>query len=121
MDTRMEFATDTPFEGILAFDAVGTIFFANSFFADVLDTPKTELLGRKIWDVIPGTPLFDTEAQGYSIWGDTLMINGHELLVARFPSKRGRQSRRRHGENHLSPIKPLGKEIANPKYGIPTG
>ena len=87
MDTRMDFATDTPFEGMLAFDAVGTIFFANSFFADVLDTPKNELLGRKIWDVLPGTPLFDTVAQGYSIWGDTLMINGHELLVTRFPLK----------------------------------
>lgn len=87
MDTRMELAMDTPFEGVLAFDGTGSIFFVNHFFAEVLETPQASLHGRKIWDVLPGAPLFDTVAQGYSIWGDTLMINGHELLVARFPLK----------------------------------
>jgi len=87
MDNRMALSMDTPFEGVLAFDESGSIFFVNNFIADILAQPHPKLLGKKVWDVLPGTSLFDTVTQGYSIWGDTLVINGHELLVARFPIK----------------------------------
>lgn len=112
MDYRMDLALDTPFEGLLAFDATGTIFFANSFFTDILARPQPELLGRKIWDVLPDVPLFETVAQGYSIWGDTLTINGHELLVARFPLK---EDGKVVGAlvKTIFPDPAVGKEIAN--------
>ena len=112
MDARMELAMDTPFEGMLAFDGSGTIFFVNNFFAEVLNLPHPEVLGRKIWDVLPGAPLFDTVAQGYSIWGDTLMINGHELLIARFPLK---EDGKVIGAivKTIFPDQTIGKEIAN--------
>ena len=87
LDHRMKLAMDTPFEGILSFDEAGAIFFVNNFFADMLGLAQTELLGRKVWDALPGTSLFDTVVQGYSLWGDTILVNGHELLVARFPIK----------------------------------
>jgi transcriptional regulator with PAS, ATPase and Fis domain len=87
LDRRMKLAMDTPFEGMLSFDETGTIFFVNHFFADMLGRTEPELLGRKVWDVLPGTSLFDTVVQGYSLWGDTIQINGHELLIARFPIK----------------------------------
>lgn len=87
LDRRMKLAMETPFEGILSFDEAGAIFFVNNFLADMLGLTQSELLGRKVWDVLPGTSLFDTVVQGYSIWGDTILVNGHELLVARFPIK----------------------------------
>ncbi len=87
LDHRMKLAMDTPFEGILSFDEAGAIFFVNNFFADMLGLTQPELLGRKVWDALPGTSLFDTVVQGYSLWGDTILVNGHELLVARFPIK----------------------------------
>lgn len=87
LDHRMKLAMDTPFEGILSFDEAGAIFFVNNFFADMLGLAQTKLLGRKVWDALPGTSLFDTVVQGYSLWGDTILVNGHELLVARFPIK----------------------------------
>ena len=87
LDRRMKLAMDTPYEGVLSFDEAGSIIFVNHFFSDILGLSQTELLGRKVWDVLPGVPLFDTVVQGYSIWGDTLKVKGHELLVARFPIK----------------------------------
>ncbi|HWR29516.1 MAG TPA: sigma 54-interacting transcriptional regulator [Negativicutes bacterium] len=112
LDRRMRLAMDTPFEGILSFDESGDIFFVNNFFADMLGVTQPELLGRKVWDVLPGTSLFDTVVQGYSIWGDTLMINGHELLVARFPIK---EDGKVVGAivKTIFPDQTVGKEIAN--------
>ena len=54
-DHRMRLAMDTPFEGILAFDESGSVFFVNNFFVDLLHLSEAEVLGRKIWDVLPGT------------------------------------------------------------------
>ena len=78
---------DNPFEGIMAIDATGVITFINGFFLDIIGRNKETVLGRKVWDVIPSCRLFETVGQGYSIWGETLRLNGKELLVSRFPLK----------------------------------
>ena len=111
-DHRMCLAMDTPFEGILAFDESGSVFFVNNFFVDLLHLSEAEVAGRKIWDVLPGASLFDTVVQGYSIWGDTLQVNGHELLVARFPIK---ENGKVVGAivKTIFPDQTIGKEIAN--------
>lgn len=83
---------DNPFEGIMAIDAEGVVFFVNAFFLEILNCRKDEVVGRKIWDVIPTCRLFETVGQGYSIWGETLKINSREFLVARFPLKNDGQT-----------------------------
>ncbi|MDR3590622.1 MAG: sigma 54-interacting transcriptional regulator [Negativicutes bacterium] len=86
-DARLHAVIDNPFEGILAIDATGEVFFANAFFLEMLSCDPRQVLGKKIWDVIPGSRLFETVGQGYSIWGETLKVNDREFLVARFPLK----------------------------------
>ena len=89
VDSRVQLILDNHFEGSMAIDEKGIIFFANSFFLDILNCALGDVMGKKIWDVIPGCRLFETVGQGYSIWGETLKINDRELLVARFPLKEG--------------------------------
>jgi len=84
---RLQTVLDNPFEGIIAIDETGTIFFVNSFFLEILNCTEKDVLDKKIWDVIPNCRLFETVGQGYSIWGETLKINAREFLVARFPLK----------------------------------
>ncbi|VBB09881.1 fis bacterial regulatory protein hth signature [Lucifera butyrica] len=88
-DTRLNGIVENPFEGILAIDETGTVIFLNRFFAEVLQSRQENLVGKKVWDIIPGCRLLDTVSQGYSIWGETLRLNGKEFLVARFPLKTG--------------------------------
>jgi len=87
VDARAKLILDNHFEGSMAIDASGIIFFANSFFLDILNCSQEDVLGKKVWDIIPGCRLFETVGQGYSIWGETLKIKDRELLVARFPLK----------------------------------
>jgi len=84
---RLQTVLDNPFEGIIAIDETGTIFFVNSFFLEILKCLEKDVLDKKIWDVIPNCRLFETVGQGYSIWGETLKMNAREFLVARFPLK----------------------------------
>ncbi|WP_425803956.1 sigma-54 interaction domain-containing protein [Desulfitobacterium sp. Sab5] len=84
---RLKTILDNPFEGIMAIDNTGTIFFINSFFLEILNYTENDVLDKKIWDIIPNCRLFETVGQGYSIWGETLKINAREFLVARFPLK----------------------------------
>ncbi|HWR42143.1 sigma-54 interaction domain-containing protein [Sporomusa sp.] len=91
-DARLKMILDNPFEGSIAIDETGTVFFANSFFLEILNRTEQEVVGKKVWDVIPACRLFETVGQGYSIWGETLIINGKEFLVARFPLKKDGQT-----------------------------
>lgn len=86
-DTRLKTIIDNPFEGIMAIDAQGIVFYANSFFLEILNCCERDVVGNKIWDLIPTCRLFETVGQGYSIWGETLKVNSREFLVARFPLK----------------------------------
>jgi transcriptional regulator with PAS, ATPase and Fis domain len=92
LDVRVKMILDNPFEGSMAIDETGTVFFVNSFFLEILHCVESDVLGKKIWDVIPSCRLFETVGQGYSIWGETLKINAKEFLVARFPLKNGGQT-----------------------------
>ncbi|HEY3423196.1 MAG TPA: sigma 54-interacting transcriptional regulator [Negativicutes bacterium] len=92
LDVRVKMILDNPFEGSMAIDETGTVFFINSFFLEILHCVASDVLGKKIWDVIPSCRLFETIGQGYSIWGETLKINAKEFLVARFPLKTGGQT-----------------------------
>ena len=85
----LEAVVNNPFEGIMAIDADGGVFFINDFFVEIFQRPRAEIVGHKVWDLLPGCRLFETVAQGYSIWGETLHIGGRDLLVARFPLKEG--------------------------------
>ena len=86
-DDRFRMILDNPFEGSLAIDKNGIVFFVNTFFLGILNCKERDVIGKKIWDVIPSCRLFETIGQGYSIWGETLRINDKEFLVARFPLK----------------------------------
>jgi len=78
---------DNPFEGILAIDNAGIITFANSFFKSVLNLPQGDIVGKKIWDALPGCRLYDTVLQGHSQWGEYLRINDRDFFILRFPLK----------------------------------
>jgi transcriptional regulator with PAS, ATPase and Fis domain len=78
---------DNPFEGILAIDDAGVITYANGFFLNVLQISAQDLLGRKVWEALPGCRLYDTVLQGYSQWGENLKISGRDFLIMRFPVK----------------------------------
>lgn len=78
---------ESPFEGILAIDAQGTIVFANSFFLKLFKIPESELTGKKIWEVVPDCHLHETLIQGHSQWGELLTIKGRRFVVGRFPIK----------------------------------
>jgi transcriptional regulator with PAS, ATPase and Fis domain len=78
---------DNPFEGILAIDNAGVITFVNSFFMNVLNLSQGDVVGKKIWDALPGCRLYDTVLQGHSQWGEYLRINGRDFLILRFPLK----------------------------------
>ncbi len=86
-DVRLKAILDNPFEGIMAIDAEGIVFFANAFFLELLNCGSQDIIGKKIWEVMPACRLFETVGQGYSIWGETLQINSRKFLVARFPLK----------------------------------
>lgn len=90
-DTRLKLVMDNPFEGIMAIDEKGIVFFVNAFFLEILNCSEQEVVGRQIWDIVPNCRLYETVGQGYSIWGETLKINAKEFLVARFPLKVGGQ------------------------------
>lgn len=78
---------ENPFEGILAIDDAGVITYANGFFLNILQVSSQELLGRKVWEALPGCRLYDTVLQGYSQWGENLKISGRDFLIMRFPVK----------------------------------
>ncbi|NTV53892.1 MAG: sigma 54-interacting transcriptional regulator [Syntrophaceae bacterium] len=78
---------DNPFEGILAIDDAGVITYANGFFLNILQVSTQDLLGRKVWDALPGCRLYDTVLQGHSQWGENLKISGRDFLIMRFPVK----------------------------------
>jgi len=78
---------DNPFEGILAIDNAGVISFVNSFFLNILKVSQGEILGKKIWDALPGCRLYDTVLQGHSQWGENLKIGGRDFMILRFPLK----------------------------------
>lgn len=79
---------DNPFEGILAIDNTGVVIFVSSFFLNVLNLAESDILGKKIWDAIPGCRLYDTILQGHSQWGENLKIGGRDFLIMRFPIKK---------------------------------
>ena len=78
---------DNPFEGILAIDDKGIITYVNRFFLNMLGMRREEVLGKKVWNTLPGILLYDTVLQGYSNWGENLKIGGRDFLVVRFPLK----------------------------------
>jgi transcriptional regulator with PAS, ATPase and Fis domain len=59
----------------------------NSFFLHILKASQGEILGKKIWDALPGCRLYDTVLQGHSQWGENLRISGRDFLILRFPLK----------------------------------
>lgn len=87
IEQAVDAIVNNPFEGIMAIDAEGHIVFINDFFLDVFQHSKSEVIGRKVWDLVPNCRLFETVGQGYSIWGESLRINNREFLVGRFPLK----------------------------------
>lgn len=86
-DIRLRTILDNPFEGAIAIDEAGTVFFVNSLFLDIINCSEQNVLGRKIWEVVPNCRLFETVKQGYSMWGETLTVNNREFLMVRFPLK----------------------------------
>jgi transcriptional regulator with PAS, ATPase and Fis domain len=83
---------DNPFEGILAIDCKGIIIFVNTFFLNILNAAQQDLIGKKVWDALPGCRLYDTVLQGHSQWGENLKVGGRDFLVMRYPIKRNGQT-----------------------------
>jgi transcriptional regulator with PAS, ATPase and Fis domain len=84
-DPRLLNVLDNGFDGVLAIDEFGKVFFVSALFLDVLNRNESEVVGSSILDIIPGCKLCETLVQNYSIWGETLRLNGREFLVARLP------------------------------------
>jgi len=79
---------DNPCEGILAIDDRGIVTFVNTFFLNTLNTAEEHILGKKVWDALPGCRLYETVLQGHSQWGENLKVGGRDFLIMRFPIKR---------------------------------
>lgn len=79
---------ENPFEGFIIIDERGAIIYINSFYLNLLNLTQNRVMGRKIWEIIPKSKLYDTVIQGYSHWGEKMNINGRQVFVARFPIKR---------------------------------
>ncbi|HVP64955.1 MAG TPA: sigma 54-interacting transcriptional regulator [candidate division Zixibacteria bacterium] len=84
-EPRLLSVLDNPYEGVLAIDELGKIFFVSSLFLELLKRSEPEVLGSSVHSLLPDCRLPETLTQNYSIWGETLRINDRELLVARFP------------------------------------
>jgi transcriptional regulator with PAS, ATPase and Fis domain len=78
---------DNPFEGVLAINDRGIVIFVNTFFLNILNMAEEDILGKKVWDALPGCRLYDTVLQGYSQWGENLKVGGRDFLIMRFPIK----------------------------------
>jgi len=84
-DPRLLCILDNNFDGVLAIDDSARVFFASALFLEVLNRTEAEVVGSNVADLVPGCKLSETLVQNYSIWGETLRINGREFLVARLP------------------------------------
>jgi transcriptional regulator with PAS, ATPase and Fis domain len=83
---------DNPFEGILAIDCRGIVIFVNTFFLNILNAAREDVLGKKVWEALPGCRLYDTVLQGHSQWGENLKMGGRDFLIMRYPIKRNGQT-----------------------------
>src|SRR5208337_1412375 len=84
-DSRLQCVIDNNFDAVLAIDESAKVFFASSLFLEVFNRSEAEVVGHDINELIPNCKLCETLIQNYSIWGETLRINGREFLVARLP------------------------------------
>jgi transcriptional regulator with PAS, ATPase and Fis domain len=87
-DPRLLSILENSFEGVLAIDESGLVFFASEMFLEALNRREEEVLGQHINQLVPNCKLCETLVQNYSIWGETLRLNGRDLLVSRFPLRR---------------------------------
>ncbi|MDR0827877.1 MAG: sigma 54-interacting transcriptional regulator [Desulfovibrio sp.] len=87
-DFILECVADNPFEGVFVIDVNGIVVFINSFFLNILNLRREDIIGAPIVSFIPTCRLIETVEQGYSTWGETLKINDHSFLVARLPLKK---------------------------------
>lgn len=78
---------DNHFQGILAIDLKGIVFFCNQFFLNILGINESDIVGKEIKSVIPNCRLQDTIVQQCSNWGEVLKINSKEIVIARYPIK----------------------------------
>lgn len=78
---------DNHFQGFIAIDVDGIVFFCNTFFMNILGLSKDKIIGRKINDIVPNCKLYDTIVQDCSHWGEILRINNKEFVIAKYPIK----------------------------------
>ncbi|WP_411682664.1 sigma-54 interaction domain-containing protein [Clostridium thailandense] len=78
---------DNHFQGLLAIDLKGEVFFCNSFFLSIFGLSENQIIGKKINDVIPNCRLYDTIIQDSSQWGEILRLNNREFVIGRYPLK----------------------------------
>lgn len=78
---------DNPFQGVLAIDIRGKVFFCNEFFLNILGVKERDIIGREIKNIIPNCRLQDTVVGGNYSWGEILKINNKEIVVSRYPIK----------------------------------
>ena len=76
---------DNQFEGTLAIDDHGIIFFCNGFFLNLLERHENQVIGKNINTLLPKCQLLETLKHPYAIWGETLKINHRELIIKRYP------------------------------------
>jgi transcriptional regulator with PAS, ATPase and Fis domain len=108
---------DNPFEGILVIDGRGIVTFVNTFFLKILNTAEEHILGKKVWDALPGCRLYDTLLQGHSQWGENLKVGGRDFLIMRFPIKQAGQTVGA-AVKTIFPDMATAKEIAS-RVGLP--
>lgn len=80
------------FQGLLAIDIDGVVFFCNPFFLNAFGLSEDQIVGKKIKDVIPNCRLYDTIAQDCSQWGEIFKLNNKEFVIARYPIKKKGQT-----------------------------
>jgi transcriptional regulator with PAS, ATPase and Fis domain len=109
---------DNPFEGVLVIDDRGIVTFINAFFLNILNKSEEHILGKKVWDALPGCRLYETVLQGHSQWGENLKVGGRDFLIMRFPIKRNGKTVGA-AVKTIFPDMAVAKEVAS-RVGQPT-
>lgn len=87
LDFRVKAMLDNPFEGIIAIDHKGFVTFINNIFLEILQKSEEDIIGRKIWEIIPTCRIYESVSRNHFSWGERLKLNDREMIVSHFPLK----------------------------------
>lgn len=88
----METILESAYDGLIVINREGLVTMVNNAFASLLGKSPQEVMGRHITEVMKNTRMHLVVKNGQAEIGDLQRINGHEVVVMRFPIKKEGQT-----------------------------